>query len=236
MAPGLLWLAIFFVLPNIQMVPMSLSRGPSARASSSPGTLTTTPSAFERLPGQLPELAPVRRPGDASCVPDRLPAGLWDRVPGRALQDHPAVPRHRAVLHELPDPDDLVADPPRRGRAGPGGPPRGPRHRSRRTSTSSTRPLAVVSGLTYQFLPFMVLPLYVALEKVDLRLVEAATRPVRRPVATRRGDRRRDRRGACSPVAVLRSSATPRSRPAGSSGPPRPSSAARRSVASSARS
>jgi spermidine/putrescine transport system permease protein len=35
-------------------------------------------------------------------------------------------------------------------------------------------PLAVVSGLTYQFLPFMVLPLYVALEKVDLRLVEAA--------------------------------------------------------------
>src|SRR6187551_3358170 len=35
-------------------------------------------------------------------------------------------------------------------------------------------PLAVVSGLTYQFLPFMVLPLYVALEKVDFRLVEAA--------------------------------------------------------------
>jgi spermidine/putrescine transport system permease protein len=35
-------------------------------------------------------------------------------------------------------------------------------------------PLAVVSGLTYQFLPFMVLPLYVALEKVDRPLIEAA--------------------------------------------------------------
>ena len=35
-------------------------------------------------------------------------------------------------------------------------------------------PLAVVSGLTYQFLPFMVLPLYVALEKIDRRLIEAA--------------------------------------------------------------
>ncbi len=35
-------------------------------------------------------------------------------------------------------------------------------------------PAAVVSGLTYDFLPFMTLPLYVALEKVDRRLVEAA--------------------------------------------------------------
>ena len=31
-----------------------------------------------------------------------------------------------------------------------------------------------MSGLTYQFLPFMVLPLYVALEKIDVRLIEAA--------------------------------------------------------------
>jgi spermidine/putrescine transport system permease protein len=36
-------------------------------------------------------------------------------------------------------------------------------------------PLAVMSGLTYNFLPFMVLPLYVALEKIDPHLVEAAT-------------------------------------------------------------
>lgn len=33
---------------------------------------------------------------------------------------------------------------------------------------------AVVGGLTYNFLPFMVLPIYVALERVDLQLMEAA--------------------------------------------------------------
>jgi spermidine/putrescine transport system permease protein len=34
--------------------------------------------------------------------------------------------------------------------------------------------IAVVAGITYNFLPFMVLPLYVSLEQVDPRLIEAA--------------------------------------------------------------
>lgn len=33
---------------------------------------------------------------------------------------------------------------------------------------------AVIGGLTYNFLPFMILPIYVSLEKIDRRLVEAA--------------------------------------------------------------
>ena len=33
---------------------------------------------------------------------------------------------------------------------------------------------AVIAGITYNFLPFMVLPLYVSLEQVDHRLIEAA--------------------------------------------------------------
>jgi spermidine/putrescine transport system permease protein len=36
-------------------------------------------------------------------------------------------------------------------------------------------PVAVISGITYNYLPFVVLPLYVALEKIDPRLIEAAT-------------------------------------------------------------
>jgi spermidine/putrescine transport system permease protein len=36
-------------------------------------------------------------------------------------------------------------------------------------------PASVIFGLTYNFLPFMILPLYVALEKIDRRLIEAAT-------------------------------------------------------------
>jgi spermidine/putrescine transport system permease protein len=35
-------------------------------------------------------------------------------------------------------------------------------------------PWAVIGGLTYNFLPFMLLPIYVSLEKIDLRLVDAA--------------------------------------------------------------
>jgi spermidine/putrescine transport system permease protein len=35
-------------------------------------------------------------------------------------------------------------------------------------------PFAVVAGITYNFLPFTALPLYVALERIDKRLVEAA--------------------------------------------------------------
>ena len=35
-------------------------------------------------------------------------------------------------------------------------------------------PAAVIGGLTYNFLPFMILPIYVSLEKVDPRLVDAA--------------------------------------------------------------
>ena len=41
------------------------------------------------------------------------------------------------------------------------------------------------SRLTYNFLPFMVLPLYVSPEKIDHRLLEAAG-PVRRRAASAR--------------------------------------------------
>ena len=34
---------------------------------------------------------------------------------------------------------------------------------------------AVIAGITYNFLPFMILPLYASLERIDPRLVEAAT-------------------------------------------------------------
>jgi spermidine/putrescine transport system permease protein len=34
--------------------------------------------------------------------------------------------------------------------------------------------VAVIAGLTYNFLPFMVLPLYASLEKIDIRLIEAS--------------------------------------------------------------
>lgn len=43
-------------------------------------------------------------------------------------------------------------------------------------------PVAVVAGLTYNFLPFMILPLYTSLEKIDPRLNEAAADLYSNPV------------------------------------------------------
>ncbi|MEU9208387.1 ABC transporter permease [Streptomyces sp. NPDC048415] len=45
-------------------------------------------------------------------------------------------------------------------------------------------PLAVVCGLTYNFLPFMILPLYSSLERIDGRLHEAAGDLYARPFTT----------------------------------------------------
>ncbi|MEU5613338.1 ABC transporter permease [Streptomyces sparsogenes] len=45
-------------------------------------------------------------------------------------------------------------------------------------------PLAVVCGLTYNFLPFMILPLYTSLERIDGRLHEAAQDLYARPFTT----------------------------------------------------
>jgi len=45
-------------------------------------------------------------------------------------------------------------------------------------------PLAVVCGLTYNFLPFMILPLYTSLERIDPGLLEAAGDLYARPATT----------------------------------------------------
>ena len=42
----------------------------------------------------------------------------------------------------------------------------------------------MIAGLTYNFLPFMILPIYASLERIDTSLIEAArtsTRPPGRP-------------------------------------------------------
>ena len=57
-------------------------------------------------------------------------------------------------------------------------------------------PFAVVAGLTYDALPFMLLPLYVALQRIDRAQVEARRRPLRerrRPLPARSSCRSRRR-------------------------------------------
>ena len=74
-----------------------------------------------------------------------------------------------------------------------------------KAAACSTPRIAVVGGLTYNFLPFMILPIYVSLEKIDRRLVEAAQDLYSPPLAAFRkvvlplSLPGRVRRRACSP-------------------------------------
>jgi spermidine/putrescine transport system permease protein len=43
-------------------------------------------------------------------------------------------------------------------------------------------PIAVIAGLVYNFLPFMVLPLFASIDKIDHRLIEAASDMYSRPI------------------------------------------------------
>ncbi len=86
-----------------------------------------------------------------------------------------AVPRadHRAVLDVVPDPHLLVPD---RALAGvlPVGLAADAAHH-RRAAEHPLHDQAIQLGLVYNYLPLFVLPLYATLERMDWRLVDAAT-------------------------------------------------------------
>jgi spermidine/putrescine transport system permease protein len=171
MAPGLLWLAAFFVLPNLQMVAMSLSSGTirsgfdfTWNVGNYVTALTEFPLNFRNslvygglatmltfLIGYPLAYGIAFRGGRYKTlllflvIAPFFTSFLLRTISWRIIlgESSPIL----AVAREL------------------GAPP---------NFTFLRTPLAVVSGLTYQFLPFMVLPLYVALEKIDPRLIEAS--------------------------------------------------------------
>ena len=54
-------------------------------------------------------------------------------------------------------------------------------HIARRRRPAAGHAVAVIAGLVYNFLPFMVLPLFASIDKIDHRLIEAAERPLLPP-------------------------------------------------------
>ncbi len=172
MAPGLLWLLLFFALPNIQMITMSLSTGSLRQGFQFNWDFDNYLGAFSRFPtnfenslvyGGLSTLLtfligyPLAygiafRGGRYKnvllflVIAPFFTSFLIRTISWRIIlgQEGPVLGVLNAIF-DLPSTFSLI-----------------------RT------PLAVVSGLTYQFLPFMVLPLYVALERQDPRLLEAA--------------------------------------------------------------
>lgn len=173
MAPGLLWLALFFVLPNLQMVAMSLSSGSVGQGFTFTWDFDNYLGAVGRFPdnfrnslvfGGLATLLTFligyplaygiafRGGRYKNLLLFLVVAPFFTSFLIRVISWRIILGDDGPILGIVRDTLGLV--PPNFG--------------------IINTPLAVVSGLTYEFLPFMVLPLYVALEKVDPRLIEAA--------------------------------------------------------------
>jgi len=177
MAPGLLWLAFFFLLPNVQMLLMSLSTRAGGSGLKKEYDFTFAIDNYAKVLTAFPEqfsnslafggLATLLcfligfplaygiafRGGRYKTlllflvIAPFFTSFLIKTISWKILlgNDGPALAILRDGLGVVPSNFNFLST-----------------------------PLAVVFGLTYQALPFMVLPLYVALEKIDFRLVEAA--------------------------------------------------------------
>jgi spermidine/putrescine transport system permease protein len=173
LAPGLLWLLLFFVWPTIQMLLMSLSSGSldnGFRLTWSTNSYVTALTKFGK------QFANSLLFGGAATVLDFLigfPVAYTVAFRGGRYKNLllflVIAPFFTSFLIRTISWKVLLGDE---------GPLLSPlKHVLGIVPVDFTltgTPFAVVAGLTYNFLPFMILPLYVALEKIDPRLIEAA--------------------------------------------------------------
>jgi spermidine/putrescine transport system permease protein len=172
MAPGLLWLLAFYVLPAAWMFVISLSTGTLATGFVLTGTLDAYVEGLTRFPRQFgnsllygglatlftfaigfPVAYTVAFRGGRykNLLLFLVIAPFFTSFLIRTISWKILLGDQGPVLGFLKDLSILAPD--------------------FRVLGSAT---AVVAGLTYNFLPFMILPLYVALEKIDPHLIEAA--------------------------------------------------------------
>jgi len=172
LAPGCLWLTLFFVLPNIQMFLMSLSEGSVKQGFELTWAWSNYTEAIARFQRQFGNSLLFGGLATLTCFLVGYPLAYGIAFRGGRFKNlllflviapfftsfllrtisWKIILGERGPFLSLIHGLGIVPD---------------------NFSILGT-PLAVVAGLTYEFLPFMVLPLYVALEKIDRRLVEAA--------------------------------------------------------------
>jgi len=173
LAPGILWLLIFFILPSIQMFLTSVSTGSldsgfklTWSGAAYITSLTKFGTQFENslIYGGTATLLTFLI-GFPVAYTIAFRGGRWKNFllfiviapfftsflirtiswKVLLLDNGPVLGFLRDTLHLLPADASVIGT-----------------------------PIAVIAGITYNFLPFMILPLYVALEKIDPRLIEAA--------------------------------------------------------------
>jgi len=186
LAPGLLWLIVFYVLPAVQMFTYSISTGSLETGYE----MTFSPDAYvagiTRFGRQF--LNSILYGGAATLLTFLIGFPVAYTIAFRGGRYKPFIlflviaPFFTSFLIRtiswkilLGDEGPILA-PLKHGLGIVGGP-------IPLLGTGAVLPgtfsvlgtaVAQVAGLTYNFLPFMILPLYVALEKIDIRLIEAA--------------------------------------------------------------
>jgi spermidine/putrescine transport system permease protein len=172
LAPGILWLLAFFVLPSVQMFLTSVSTGninDGFKLTFSTQAYQTAISQFGRQFGNS-----LLYGGIATILTFLIGFPLAYTIAFRGG-------RYKSILLFLVIApfftSFLIRTISWKILLGDGGPLLGPLkdlHVLPENLSLLYTPIAVVAGITYNFLPFMVLPLYVALEKIDPSLIEAA--------------------------------------------------------------
>jgi spermidine/putrescine transport system permease protein len=171
--PGMAWLAIFFVLPLYYMARLALSTGSSIeRTLTFDWAFGNFPDAVSAFSPQLGRSFLYAGIATVLCVLLAFPLAYFIAVRGgrwrNALLLAVILPffatylvRTLAWLTILDDASPVVDVLKAIGIVGDDG------------RVLATAP-AVIAGLTYNFVPFMILPLYASLERLDRRLLEAA--------------------------------------------------------------
>jgi spermidine/putrescine transport system permease protein len=172
MAPGLLWLILFFIVPNIQMFVTSLSTGSVVQGYEFTFAIENYVEAITKFPDNIRNSLVFGGLATTLCFLIGYPLAYGIAVRGGPYKSLllflVIAPFFTSFLIRTISWKIILGD---QGvflsmlRAVPGIPDN--------VSILGT-PLAVVAGLTYEFLPFFVLPAYVSIEKIDGRLVEAA--------------------------------------------------------------
>ena len=173
LAPGLIWLVLFYVIPAVQMFTYSISTGTLETGFTMTFGLDAYATAIDRFGKQF--LNSILYGGLATfftlaigfpvaytiafrggryknlilflVIAPFFTSFLIRTISWKILlgDEGPLLAPLKHVLHVLPGNFSIL-----------------------------NTAVAQVAGLTYNFLPFMILPLYVALEKIDIRLIEAA--------------------------------------------------------------
>ena len=170
--PGWLWLAIFFVIPTIVMLSVSTMTGDVQNGFTQTFHVHTYVTAWNSYHTQLVRSLVYGLVATALCIAIGYPVAYWIAFRGGSHKSSLLflllLPFFVSFVIRTQSWAFILSD---------NGMVLGPLKHLGLISDDAhilQTPTAVVGGLVYNFLPFMVLPIYASLERVDPALLEAA--------------------------------------------------------------